>query len=110
MAITKYTGQLLPPGTIVCRESMMTVGFCSQPVEVVSETASMFTVRDLRYGNQYKRRKSGIAFICDTAEEGWDIHSASMDFVAEEQAIARQLARELTERKRRAVECAMRAP
>ena len=88
----------------------MTVGFCSQPVEVVSETASMFTVRDLRDGDEFKRKKSGIAFICDTTEEGWAMHNASMAFVKAEQKIAQQQAMEFAARKRRAIEDVMLRP
>lgn len=107
MAITKYEGQPLPPGTIVCRESMMTVGFCSRPVEVVRETGSMVELRDLRdHSDVVRRAKTGIAFICDTEAEGWRMHEASMDFVTREQEISKRLARELAERKRAAIEAA----
>lgn len=109
MAITKYEGQPLPTGTIVCRESMLAVGFCSRPVEVVRETGGMVELRDLRDRHDVVRRaKTGIAFICDTEAEGWRMHEASMGFVTREQQIAKLLARELAERKRTAVEAAMR--
>ena len=109
MSITKYEGKPLLKGTIICRESMMTVGFCSRPFEVVKETGSMVELRDLRDRDDVVRRaKSGIAFICDTASEGWRIHGASMDFVKREQEIANRLARELAERKRAAIDAATR--
>ena len=110
MAIRRYEGQALPSGTIVCRESMLTLGFCSRPVEVVRETNNMIELRDLSDRDDVvRRKKSGIAFICDTADEGWRLHEASMNFVKQEQETARRLARELSERKRVAIAAALQA-
>lgn len=109
MAITKYDGQPLPPGTIVCRESIMTVGICSRPVEVVRETGVMVELRDLHDRDDVVRRaKSGTAFICDTEEEGWRLHKASMEFVDQELKIEQRLARERAKRKQAAIEAAKR--
>ena len=107
MGITKYEGQPLPAGTIVCKESQMIAGICDQPVAVVSETGSTVRVRDLRSGDEWRCNKSNMAFICDTEEEGWLMQKASMALVEAEHIISRQLAADRAARKHLAIDAAM---
>lgn len=109
MAVTKYAGQPLPPGTIVCRESMLATGFCARPAIVVHETEHMV---ELQYPRDQRTRpvrgkKSLVVFVCDTVEEGERMHEASMRFVESEKEISEKLARERAERRKLALEAAM---
>lgn len=103
MSIVKYVGQPTPPGTIVCRESVLKAGICAYPVRVVAESTATVTIKDLRDGDERRRAKSSIAFICDTEAEGITLYEGSMEFARAEQKLAEQQAAERAGRKREAI-------
>ena len=83
--------------------SMMTCGICSQPVRIISDSASMVIVEDLRDGDQKRRKKASIKYVCSSVGEGQLMFKASMDLVASEQAIAQQEGKARARRKEDAI-------
>jgi hypothetical protein len=74
---------------------------------VVSEKPSTVVVRDIRDGDEVRRSKSGILYICDTVEEGERMFEASMKLVSDEQRISQEQAKDRYARKELAIDKAI---
>lgn len=106
MTIKKYEGGELPPGTIVCRRSVMTCGFASRPVTVTKVSGSRAYVQDAE-GKTSMVSLSTICWIVDTFEEGLKFAEASIELVCSEQKCEQEFLRARSQRRETAIALAL---
>lgn len=111
MAITRYTGQPLKPGMIVCRRSVMTNGICARPVMIVRVKGSRLYVR--AWGDEREDMQavnaSTVVFIADTWDDGNAMAAASSAHLADEQRRMKEYLRGVAERRNEAIESTIKA-
>ena len=111
MAITRYTGQPLKPGMIVCRRSVMTNGICSRPAMIVSVKGSRLYVR--AWGDEREDaqavKSSTVEFIADTWDDGNAMAEASIAHLQDERQRMNEHLRGVAERRNEAIESTIKA-
>lgn len=110
--ISKYDGQPITTGMIICRRSVMHNGIATRPLRVKRVSGTRIHVVDARdEGTSLEQEKvvlvKTVAFIADTLDEGLALYQASINFMASEQRHYATYASERDERLRSATAAAI---